>query len=270
MRITHGHHTPLQHTCHIYRISNTSQFSYQRLTRIVLVMTDPIIAVPLQCLSDSIFPARKPDLHQERGQKGQVNSLEALPGKREETDLWTAHQFTKKSLRSTVPGGHNYPSSASLNLAIMQHIFPHNLNPVDMEPPRYIGLKENETVDASEVAQALRKCSNTSAPGPAHVPYGVWNGIHSVNRHVIPALINHMHQQKKKVTPGRTPCSLCVRRSRRIERKLAFWVCGLLLGACGQGSMPPGRTRRNQGLRRYRTQKGSPDAKRFSGRNPIG
>ena len=55
-----------EHTCHIYRISNTSQFSYQRLTRIVLVTTDPIIAVSLRCLSDGIFPARKPDLHQDK------------------------------------------------------------------------------------------------------------------------------------------------------------------------------------------------------------
>jgi len=79
-----------------------------------------------------------------------------------------------------------------------------------------------------------------------------------------------LHQQKKKVTPGRTLYSLCVRRCRRIEGKLAFWVCGLILEAGGQGSMPPGRTRPNQGLRRHPTQKGSPDAKRFSGRNPIG
>ena len=28
------------------------------------------------------------------------------------------------------------------------------------------------------------------------------------------------HQQKKKATPGRTPCSLGFRRSRHIERKL--------------------------------------------------
>ena len=76
--------------------------------------------------------------------------------------------------------------------------------------------------------------------------------------------------KKKKVAPGRTPYSLSVWRSRRIERKLAFWVCGLILGAAGQGSMPPGRTRRNQELRRYPMQKGSPDAKRFAGRNPIG
>jgi len=78
------------------------------------------------------------------------------------------------------------------------------------------------------------------------------------------------HQQKKKVAPRRTPCSLCVRQLSRIERKLVFWVYGLILGAGRQGSMPPRRTRRNQGLRRYPTQKGSPDGNRFSGRNPIG
>ena len=107
-------------------------------------------------------------------------------------NVWTAHQFTKRRLESTVPSGHNYASAASLNLAIMQHFFPQNPNPVDMEPPRYIGLKEKDTVDASELAQALRKCSNASTPGPDQVQYGVWKGIHSVNRHVIPALINHM------------------------------------------------------------------------------
>jgi len=54
-------------------------------------------------------------------------------------DVWTAHQFTKKRLGSTVPGGHNYPSAASLNLAIMQHFFPESPNPVDMEPPSVTG-----------------------------------------------------------------------------------------------------------------------------------
>jgi len=76
--------------------------------------------------------------------------------------------------------------------------------------------------------------------------------------------------KKNRFTLGRIPCSLCVRRSRRIERELTFWVCGLVVGAGGQGSMPPGRTKCNGELRRYVTQKGSPDAKRFSGRNPIG
>jgi len=65
MITSHDQHALLcEHTCHIHRISNTSQFSYQRLTRIVLVTTVPIIAVSLRCLYDGIFPARKPDLHQ--------------------------------------------------------------------------------------------------------------------------------------------------------------------------------------------------------------
>jgi len=74
------------------------------------------------------------------------------------------------------------------------------------------------------------------------------------------------HQQKKKVTPRHALCSMCVRWSRSIEPQLASWVCRLLLGAWGQGSMAPGRTRRTQGLRRYQTQRGSPDAEWCSGR----
>jgi len=77
------------------------------------------------------------------------------------------------------------------------------------------------------------------------------------------------HQQKKRGYRRTHPCSLWVRRARRIELKLAFWVCGLLLGACGQGSMLPGRTRGNQGLSRYATLKGSPDAERFSGGRKV-
>jgi len=78
------------------------------------------------------------------------------------------------------------------------------------------------------------------------------------------------HQQKKKATPGHALSSLCVQRSRRIEGKLGSWVCVLVLSAWGQGPMLPARTRSNQELRRYRTQKGSPDSEWFSGPNPIG
>ena len=53
-------------------------------------------------------------------------------------------------------------------------------------------MDEKDTVDASEVAQAVRKYSNTSRPRSDQVQYGVWKGIHNMNRHIIPALINHM------------------------------------------------------------------------------
>ena len=42
------------------------------------------------------------------------------------------------------------------------------------------------------LGQALRKCSNTSAPGPDQVPYGIWKGINSVNRKIIAVVVNHL------------------------------------------------------------------------------
>jgi len=48
-----------KHTCHIHRISNTSQFSYHSSFR--------LIAVPLRSLYDGIFPCARPDLHHGSG-----------------------------------------------------------------------------------------------------------------------------------------------------------------------------------------------------------
>ena len=100
-------------------------------------------------------------------------------------------------------------------------------------------------------------------PIPCKAACAAWFAIQSDK-------VGKQHQQKTKVKRRRTQYSQCIWWSRRIERKLASWVCSLLLGACGQGSMLPGRTRGNQGLRRYQMQKGSQDAELFSGRNPIG
>jgi len=107
-------------------------------------------------------------------------------------DVWTAHQFTKKRLDDTVPGGHVHKSASSLNESIMQHFFPLNPSLVALQQPAFVKLEERDKVDASEVSQALQKCSNSSAPGPDQVPYGVWKGIHAVNHHVILKLINHL------------------------------------------------------------------------------
>ena len=91
-----------------------------------------------------------------------------------------------------MPGEQAYPNAADLNTAIMKHFFPPNPNPVEPTNPEVVELKEKDKVDASEVAQALRKCSNTSASEPDQVPYSVWKGIHSINSKVIATLVNHM------------------------------------------------------------------------------
>jgi len=62
-------------------------------------------------------------------------------------EVWTVHQFTKKRLGSTVPSKYNYPSAASLNLAIMQHFFPQNPNLVDMESPNVIYREPDQDRD---------------------------------------------------------------------------------------------------------------------------
>jgi len=106
-----------------------------------------------------------------------------------------------------VPGGYTHVSASSLNKSIMQHFFPPNPCPVALQPPAFVKLEEKDEVDATEVSLALRKCSNNSAPGPDQVPYGVWKGVHTVNRHVIPKLINHLlswsiHQPSLKDSLG--------------------------------------------------------------------
>ena len=74
----------------------------------------------------------------------------------------------------------------------MQYLFPPNPSLVALQPPAFVKLEEKDKVDASEVSQALQRCSNSSAPGPDHVPYGVWKAIHTVNHRVIPKLINRL------------------------------------------------------------------------------
>lgn len=89
-------------------------------------------------------------------------------------------------------GDHIYQSAASLNLVVMRHFFLQNPNPVDMKLTNYIELAGNDPFDTTEVSQAVRTCSNTSAPGPGQVLYSVWKGIHRVNCHIIPTLVNHL------------------------------------------------------------------------------
>jgi len=91
-----------------------------------------------------------------------------------------------------VPGRYAHVSPFSLNESIMQHFFPPDPHSVALQQPAFVKLEEKDEVDATEVSQALQKCSNNSAPGPDQVPYGVWKGIHTVNHHVIPKLINHL------------------------------------------------------------------------------
>ena len=112
--------------------------------------------------------------------------------KAKQNDVWTAHQFTHKKPGTLIPGGTEYPSACHLNNAIMQYFFPLNSNSVNTSLPEYVELQYTELVDTMEVTIALRKCSNTSAPGLDQVPYRVWKGIHRIHPIVISTLLNDL------------------------------------------------------------------------------
>jgi len=40
----------------------------------------------------------------------------------------------------------------------------------------------------SEVSLALRKCLNTSAPGPSRIPYSIWKRVHKANELILPSV----------------------------------------------------------------------------------
>ena len=59
-------------------------------------------------------------------------------------------------------------------------------------PPRRPHLPDQgySPIDPSKVSAALSKCSNRSAPGPDHIPYGVWKNVHRASITLIPTLLD--------------------------------------------------------------------------------
>ena len=49
-------------------------------------------------------------------------------------------------------------------------------------------------MDPSEVSATLSKCSNKSATGPDHIPYGVWENVHRASCSLIPALLDPLRR----------------------------------------------------------------------------
>ena len=60
-------------------------------------------------------------------------------------------------------------------------------------PPPLLRLTRYEdytTITFQEVSRALSKSSNTSAPGPDHVPYSVWKSVHRIKLSLLPSLLD--------------------------------------------------------------------------------
>ena len=67
------------------------------------------------------------------------------------------------------------------------------LVPSKPPPPRLLRLTRYEDytpLTSAEGSRALSKSSNTSAPGPDHIPYSVWKSVHRIKPSLLPSLLD--------------------------------------------------------------------------------
>jgi len=65
--------------------------------------------------------------------------------------------------------------------------------PSKPQPPPLLRLTRHEDytpLTSEEISRALSKSSNTSAPGPNHIPYSVWKSVHRIKLSILPSLLD--------------------------------------------------------------------------------
>jgi len=102
--------------------------------------------------------------------------------------IWTAKRFAFGRPPQRFPDlpGASHPAEVAETL--LNHFFPSKPPPPPLLPlTRY----EDYTPLTSEViSRTLSKSSNTSAPGPDHIPYSVWKAIHRIKSSLLPSLLD--------------------------------------------------------------------------------
>jgi len=93
--------------------------------------------------------------------------------------LWTAKRFAfgRPPQRFSDLRGASDP--AEIAETLLDQFFPSK-----PPPPPLLCLTRYEDytpITSEEVSRALSKSSNTSAPGPDHIPYSVWKSVHRIN-----------------------------------------------------------------------------------------
>ena len=103
-------------------------------------------------------------------------------------DMWCAKATIVRRVNPRIPTFPDAPTPEDIRDEMIKGFCP-LVPPI---PPRLSRLADPgyTSVDPSEVSAALSKCSNKSAPGPDHIPYGVWKNIHRASCSLIPALLD--------------------------------------------------------------------------------
>jgi len=105
--------------------------------------------------------------------------------------VWDARKIAAGRAPDRFPTLENASSPTEINDTLLQHSFPRRLSP----PPPLIlpAFKNVPPVLPVEVSSALRKSSNTSAPGPSGIPYSLWKQVHKANEWLLPSLFTPLH-----------------------------------------------------------------------------
>jgi len=104
--------------------------------------------------------------------------------------IWNARKIAAGRAPDCFPTLENASTPTEINNTLVPHSFP----PIPTPPPPLIlpAFKDVPPVLASQVSSALRKSSDTSAPGPSGIPYSIWKRVHKGNEWILPSLLTHL------------------------------------------------------------------------------
>ena len=90
-------------------------------------------------------------------------------------DVWTAWQLAARRHPDRFPSFPDASLPLDINTALLSHFFPDK----DTTPtPSILGpFRDVPSLGPEEIAYALSKSSNTSAPGPDQIQYGIWKEV---------------------------------------------------------------------------------------------
>jgi len=120
-------------------------------------------------------------------------------------DQWDIRKIAAGRAPDRFPTLENASSPTELNNTLLQHFFPPRPSP---PPPLVLpAFKDVPPVLPGEVSSALRKSSNTSAPGPSGIPYSIWKQVHKANEQLLlslftPLLTHGYHSLAMKKANG--------------------------------------------------------------------
>src|SRR5437588_7875979 len=102
--------------------------------------------------------------------------------------IWTAKKLAVGRPPDRFPSIPDATTPLEINDALLLHFFPPKNSPPSpsiLRPFKHVPL-----LDKEEIQRALSKSSNSSAPGPDQIPYGIWKKVYSGNPDILISLLN--------------------------------------------------------------------------------